>query len=240
MSYMKKIAVKSSKEVESDTLVLMIHSKPEIEPVPTHLIYGYMNANVYYKREKKFNTKLAVLNRKYDQIIYPYDVLEVLKEYKGNYKNVKILTFVSDIYNAVLKSEGCLNLLDTNVSFEYIGISSYSDHELSLPSTVFFLYEKGMKVVKEFCDRSFHVYGCEGYRNEKEELVPYMNDYARCEAPKNDFKYTFMSGFWTYSLDNDEGSTAMEEDKLNTIWKMQELKHLNPIKWNGDKVGVIK
>lgn len=255
MSYINKILVKG-KSVKSDTLVLMIHTKTDGEDLPEHMIHGYFSPNVYYKREKKFNVVFAILNKAEDQIIYSKDIMDIIDEVRDEYKNIKILTYSRDIYSAVIKAQDTLKLYKNdkfkplNLTFEYIGRSIHSEYEFAIPSTIFFLYEREpKKVIEEFCDRAYHVYGCEGYRNAEDELVPYMNDYARYEAIKRDFKYTFMGGTWTYRYTKNEDEAIYiddlpviitEEYALNSLWKLQEFKHLNPMKWNGVKSEVME
>lgn len=260
MGYMNKMVIvgKPAKEdSKSKSLVLMIHAKTEGEKLPEYLTYGYFNANVFYKREKKTDVVFIILNKKEDQILYSKDITDLIDTYKEDYKNIKILTYSRDVYNAVIKAQDSLKVYSfpvnqndkVNLSFEYIGRQVRSDYEFNIPSTIFFLYEKDeQERIKEFCSRTFHVYGCEGYRNEKEELVPYMNDFARLEAPKKDFAYTFMSGTWTYSYTenedeairiNDQPVIVTEEYGISCMWKILELKHLKPIKWNGDREEVI-
>ena len=248
MSYVNGLLTKG-RYVKSDTLIIMIHSKTEGEELPKHIYYGYFNANVFYKRIKKFNVHFNILNKKEDQIIYPNDITSIIDLQVGKYKNIKILTYSKDIYNAVIKSQDILKEYSkydepVNISFEYIGKSIHSDYEFSIPSTIFFLYEKDNdKLIEEFCSRTFHVYGCEGYKDEEDKIVPYMNDYARCKAPSNNFKYSFMGGYWGYDWTKDKSEDELEISEnyaLDVMWKLQELKHLNPIKWNAEKVEVIK
>ena len=70
-----------------------------------------------------------------------------------------------------------------------------------------------------------------------------MNDYARCKAPSNNFKYSFMGGYWGYDWTKDKSEDELEISEnyaLDIMWKTQELKHLNPMKWNAERVEVIK
>ena len=66
MGYMNKMVIvgKPAKEDrKSKSLVLMIHAKTEGEKLPEYLTYGYFNANVFYKREKKTDVVFIILNK---------------------------------------------------------------------------------------------------------------------------------------------------------------------------------
>jgi len=72
---------------------------------------------------------------------------------------------------------------------------------------------------------------------EKNYLSNFYNEHIYAFNPTNDL---YSDGYdWTKDKSEDELEIS-ENYALDIMWKTQELKHLNPMKWNAERVEVIK
>lgn len=148
-------------------------------PIDNYL--GYLDAFIYYNREKKYYVDFSIIELGKDMILNIDDFLYRLK-FHAREGNIKVVTFSYDIYKALLYAQNTIDKeLMEKLSFEYIGTPVRSTYELNIPSSVYFIFSNKTytEYKHEFRKEVFNIYRCQGYSTDKIKSLPFKNDYER-------------------------------------------------------------
>lgn len=148
-------------------------------PIDSYL--GYLDAFIYYNREKKYYVDFSIIELGKDMILNIDDFLYRLK-FHAREGNIKVVTFSYDIYKAFLYGQNSIDKeLIEKLSFEYIGTPITSTYELNIPSNVYFIFSNKTytEYKYEFKKEVFNIYRCQGYSTDKMKSLPFKNDYER-------------------------------------------------------------
>ena len=167
------------KEKREKVLILGLKNEGLEFPIDEYL--GYLNAFIYYRREKNCIIDFSIVGLPGDCILRLDDLKEYLEHNTRNGK-VKLVTFSYTIYKAFLYGYELLkNEFKDKIEFEYIGIPITSSLELVIPSRVYFIFsnKEYSEYKYEFFKEVFNIYRCNGYSTDKLKSLPYKNDYER-------------------------------------------------------------